>query len=116
MKWWIVAGVAALGVAFVAMRGLSSGIPVESAAAKPADIREFVDEQAQTRLPKEHLITMPYDGRFETVKVLEGDVVKKDQPVANMVQADVDLAFAEAKLAVERLDASIVEGSFNEVE
>jgi HlyD family secretion protein len=116
MKWWIIGGIAAIVVAVAAMRTFSSGVPVESAAAAPADIREFVDEQAQTRLPIEHLITMPYDGRVAAIKVEEGARVKADEVVAQIVPLDVELSMEEAQSAVKRLDASIAESADKTVE
>ena len=35
-------------------------------------IREFVDEQAKTRLPQTYLITMPFTGRIEAIELTEG--------------------------------------------
>jgi HlyD family secretion protein len=116
MKWWIIGGIAALVIAFIAMRGLSRGLPVESAEAKPGDIREFVDEQAQTRLPIEHLITMPYEGRIAQIKVEEGASVEAGKMVAEIVPIDVELANKEAQLAVSRLNASIIESGDVSVE
>jgi len=116
MKWWIIGGIAAIVIAVGAMRVFSRGVPIESAAAAPADIREFVDEQAQTRLPVEYLITMPYDGRIEQIDLLEGARVEAGQVVAGIVPEDVTLAMTQADAAVRRLDASIIESGDKSVE
>lgn len=94
----------------------SAGAPVEAASAKRGAIREFIDEQAKTRLPETYLITMLFQGRIEAVALSEGMSVKKDEVVARIVPRDLDLAVEEAAAAVQRPDASIKENADVSVE
>ena len=110
----LVAVLAALLI-YATAGGFSRGVPV-AAAAKMDSIREFIDEQAKTRLPETYLITMPFAGRIEPIDAVEGSPVKKDQVVARIVAKDLDLAVDQATAAVERADASVSENAYLEVE
>src|SRR5262249_7817524 len=88
---------------------LKPGPPVEAARATLAPIRQFVDEEGRTRLPKTHLVTMPYNGRIEPIDLVEGDHVEAGQVVARLLPSDLKLDVDEAEAAVKRLKASIVE-------
>lgn len=94
----------------------SSGSPVEAAAVKRGAIREFIDEQARTRLPETYLITMPFQGRIEAITLTEGMKVEKGQVVAQIVPRDLELSVEEATAAVQRLDESIKENADVNVE
>jgi HlyD family secretion protein len=118
MKSWVIfaiigAAVAAVGFGYLQFTG---GVPVQSASVRVGAIRELVDEQAKTRLPKVHLITMPFTGRIESIELAEGTAVKKGQTVARIVPRDMKLVWNQAKSAVERLDASIRENDDVSVE
>jgi HlyD family secretion protein len=115
---WIILGsvVAGLALVWVAAGGLSSGTPVRTAGVAVGPIRQFVDEQAVTRLPESYLVTMPYAGRIQPIALAEGTVVQKGQPVAEIVTRDLELDVEQAKTAVARLEASIRENAFIEVE
>ena len=88
---------------------LASGKPVEVAAASFGEIREFVDEEARTRLPRTFQVTMPFNGRVEPIEAVEGTHVKAGEVVARVVPADLDLKVAEAQAAVDRSEASLRE-------
>ena len=110
--WLILGGVVVAGLLVYAMvGGFSRAVPVEAARARMGSIREFVDEQAKTRLPKTHLITMPFTGRIEAITLTEGARVEQGQVVAQIVPRDLKLAVDQAAAAVERLDASIRENA-----
>lgn len=85
------------------------GPAVEAAYASMKPIHEFVDEQGQTRLPKIHQITMPYNGRIESIDLIEGTRVKAGQAVARVAPLDLDVDVESAQAAVDRLKASIRE-------
>ena len=87
----------------------NGGLPVELAEVRRGPIREFVDEQGKTRLPKTHVVTMPYNGRVESIELTEGTPVKAGQVVACVVPVDLELETRQAEAAVERLEASIAE-------
>jgi HlyD family secretion protein len=92
------------------------GVPAETAQARREDIREFVDERGKTRLPREHFITMPYEGRIEQIALREGDPVKQGQVVARVVPLDLKNAVDEAQAVVQRLQAAIRENDDATVE
>jgi len=104
--------VAAWGVA----GWFSADVVVDVAPARTGPIRTFIDEQAKTRLPKTWLITMPYSGRIEAVTLAEGDTVREGQLVARIVPVDLEHTLQEAQAVVDRLDASIAENAYSEVE
>jgi HlyD family secretion protein len=88
---------------------VNESTPVPTAEVTKDDIDEFIDERAKTRLPRVHLITMPYTGRIEEIVLTEGAHVSKNQKVASVVPSDLQLAVDAASAAAERLDASIEE-------
>ena len=116
MKWIAVAVVVFLVVGGMLYAGASSGVVVQGTQVKRDAIREFVDEQAQTRLPLTHLITMPFNGRVEAVSLSEGAEVAKGQLLAQVVPLDLQLSVQEAQANIARLDASIKESGDKSVE
>ncbi len=52
-------------------------------------IRAYVEEQAVTELPHDHLISMPISGWLERIDLREGDAVTKGQIVARLEQDDL---------------------------
>jgi HlyD family secretion protein len=116
MKWSILITIVLLAVAAAIYSGLTSGTVVDTAVATKAEVREFVDEQAQTRVPVTHLVTMPYDGRIEAIDLVEGAAVTKDQVVARVVPLDLQLTVDDAQANIERLKASIRESGDKTVE
>ena len=118
MKTWIILlviiGLVVLsGVGF---SSLSSGVPVEAVHPERTTIREYVDEEAKTRLAQTYLVTMPFSGRIEAIDLVEGTPVKKGQVVARVVPLDLELSIAAATAAVDRLKASIRENDDASVE
>jgi HlyD family secretion protein len=113
MKLWIILGVllAAAAVAVVVWQANAAGQPVEAARVASGEIREFVDEQGTTTLPRTYVITMPFEGRIEPISLSAGDPVKAGDPVAQIVPKDVNDEVALAQTAVERLDAQITENN-----
>lgn len=109
----VVAVLLAAGWLFAATR---QGESVEAARVERAVIRQYVDERGKTRLPRQHLITMPIDGRVEQISLDANDPVAAGQIVARVSQQDLDLNVAEATAVVERLDASIRENDDTTVE
>lgn len=113
---WLAIGTVILAAATAVALRLGSAPGVEAARATRAAIDEFVDEQGVTRLPKTWLVSMPFDGRIESIDLIEGAPVKAGEAVARVVPLDLDLALQEAAAAVERLDASIQENDDASVE
>ncbi len=115
--WLLLGGLLLAGLlVYMFVYGLSSPVAVETARTRLGSIREFVDEQAKTRLPETYLITMPITGRIEAITLVEGDRVKQGQVVAQIVPRDLQLAVDQARAVVQRLDASIHENAYVKVE
>ena len=117
MRIWIITFVVAALLATGAFyERFGSGKPVEVARASFGPIRELVDEEARTRLPRTYQVTMPFNGRIEPIEVTEGTHVKAGQVVARVVEADLDLKVAQAQAAVDRSEASLRENDDTSVE
>lgn len=114
--WLIISVVAALLAVGAFYEQFGSGKPVEVATAAFGPIREFVDEEARTRLPRTYQVTMPFAGRIEPIEIVEGTEVKQGRVLARVVQADLDLKVAEAQAAVDRIEASLRENDDASVE
>lgn len=118
MNRWLILGLFIVGIAVAtaAYVSMSKGLSVQTAEVKRGPIREFVDERGKTRLPEDHLITMPFAGRVESIGLVEGQSVTAGQIVARISPTDMDEEVAEAKAAVDRLDASLVENDDTTIE
>lgn len=74
-RWWLpVLGVLALIV--IAISTQERPVEVESIAVKPGLVREFLLEEAKTRLDKEYLLTLPLAGEIPRLKLEVGDWVE----------------------------------------
>ena len=102
-----VAVVVLLGVIGLVAHGLSSGISVEVVVVTQGPIHECIDERGKTRLPETYLVTMPFDGRVESISLVERDLVKEGDVVAKIVPLDLDLSVDEATAVVQRLEAAL---------
>src|SRR5262245_33433175 len=118
MRTWMIVAIlfGLLIVGGIVLSVTTGGQSVETATAKQEDIREFVDERGKTRLPRTYLVTMPYDGRIESIDLVEGTCVKRDQVIARLVPRDLELNVKAAEKAVERLQASVQENDDTSVE
>jgi HlyD family secretion protein len=96
--------------------GCGEPMRVETVTARRGSIQQYIDERGKTRLPETHLITMPFDGRIESIELVEGDAVKAGQVVAEIVARDLALSYGAAEAAVQRLDESIEENADTRVE
>jgi HlyD family secretion protein len=117
----LILGILAVGgvLAWYLPGQLSSGVEVETAAAKKDRVWECIDERAKTRLRETYLITMPSSGWIEPITLVEGDRVYKDdpdRPVARVVPDDMQLVVRAAEATVAQVDASITENLSAEVE
>lgn len=115
---WLLVGGVLLGVIVVwgLMGGFSPGIGVDVVEVRRDIIWQFIDEQAVTRLPETHAITMPFAGRIEPIRLVEGTPVRRGQTVAQIVPRDLELAVEEAQALVGRLQAAIEENADVQVE
>jgi HlyD family secretion protein len=113
----IVGGVLIAVVLTWAVRSwLAGGVPVEAVEARTGPVREYVDEEGRTRLPRTYLITMPCDGRILPIDLEEGTAVHKGQVVARVAPADLEGRVAEMEAVVQRLDASLRENADTKME
>lgn len=118
MNRWLIIGLVLLFVGAAAIWSFMGGAgpTVQAAKVTMKPLREFVDEEGKTRLPTVHMVTMPFAGKIEKIELEEGDPVQAGQIVAQVAKSDLEDAVAEAKAAVERLDASIAENRDNSIE
>lgn len=120
MKWTtktLLLGVATVAlVAVVLGMTLSPGLPVEVAPAQTGPIRQFIDERGKTRLPETTVVTMPYNGRIESIDVVEGTPIQQGQVLARVVPLDLELNVRQSSAVVERLEAAIRENAFEALE
>ncbi len=98
------------------VHSLSTGIPVEVRQVALGPIHECIDERGKTRLPETCRITMPFNGRIESISLVEGDPVEAGQVVAKIVPLDLDLSVKEATAVVDRLGAALVKNADRTVE
>src|SRR5690606_12977222 len=95
---------------------LRSGPTVDAVRVRIGPIREFIEEQGRTRLPRTYRITMPFEGRVAEIDLEEGDRVSAGEVVARLVEEDIEIRIEEARAAVERLAAAVREGRDSSVE
>jgi HlyD family secretion protein len=87
----------------------TSGTDVDVVRAAMGPIRQYVDEQGKTRLPRTYNITTPFAGRMEAIELEVGSRVAQGEVVAQMVRRELTLRVEQAQAEVNRLDASIHE-------
>ncbi len=118
MRKWTIIGIVLLALIACGLfyASFNGGISVEAARAQRAEIREYIDEEAKTRLSDTYLITMPYNGRVAPIELVEGTPVKQGQVVSRVVPLDLDLNVAAATAAIERTKASLLESRDTSVE
>src|SRR6187431_3158727 len=107
--WWFLSGAIVVVLAIATIWWWRSQVPVPAVRAARREIQSYVDELAKTRLPDRYEITMPYSARIERITLREGDAVTTGMIVARVSREDLESEVAEAKAAVERIEASGVE-------
>jgi HlyD family secretion protein len=95
---------------------LKPGTPVETATIETGPIRQIVEEQGKTRLPRTYLMTMPQSGRLETILLREGATVNQGDVVAQMTIEDLQRDVAACEATVARLDAEILRNNDASIE
>ena len=84
----IVVAVAVVGIGgVVAFRG--GALPVETMQVKPITVREFVADNAKTRLANIYIIDMPVSGTLKRMEIEVGDNVEKGQIIAQIDPFDL---------------------------
>ncbi len=105
-----------VGAALAVYSSWNAGPPVEAATVRRGLVREYIDEEAKTRLAQTYLVTAPYNCRVEAIRCAEGDNVSQGQIVARVVPLDSELTVDAAQAAVDRLEAAIKENDDVSVE
>ena len=106
----IIAVVAVVGAGgMVAFMG--GAIPVEMMEAAPITVREFVTDDAKTRLADEYIIDMPVSGTLKRMEVEVGDQVEKGQVVAHIDPYDLkqEIRKIEAHIAQKKAEVAGVD-------
>ncbi|MEK6233651.1 MAG: HlyD family secretion protein, partial [Planctomycetales bacterium] len=112
----VAAAAAGIAIGLSGILGCSNGESVEAVKVSRGVVQEFIDEQGKTRLPRTHVIAMPYEGRVEEIPLVEGTLVTQGQTVARIVPRDLAIQLAESEAAVDRLAAAIQENENMEIE
>ncbi len=111
---WLALGIAVLSVSATVWYSLRTGIPVQVVPVEERGIREYIDEQGETRLPETFLVTMPFSGRVADqplARFRESARVEQGELLARLVEADWELAVRRAQARVDQLDAAIAENA-----
>lgn len=108
MRAWIWGGLLIVIAMAVGMAWMSPrGVPVEAVEARPDAIREYVEEEAKTRLPDVVRITMPLQGRIRPIELREGDPVEAGQMVARLDPSDLETDVIERSNTVKRYEKNL---------
>ena len=116
-KTWFVLGAVVVGV--LAMSAWKASQPeayLTVISPSVQTIRAYVEEQAVTELPHDHLISMPIDGWLEPIALREGDAVQKEQIVAQLEVDDLRDRVVQAEQHIEVLKSRIGETQDNRLE
>ncbi|HBM16891.1 MAG TPA: hypothetical protein DD381_11180 [Lentisphaeria bacterium] len=100
-KWFYLSLICLIIIIIILYYVLAPGIPVKTAKVKRGDITEYIDQRAETSLPRVYKITMPYDGRIYPPKFSEGNAVKKGDIVAQIVP---DVLNTQLQIALAKRD------------
>lgn len=98
------------------LAGCGGGKPVDCEIPRREAIRESFTEPAKTRLEDTYLITMPVAGRLGRIELEPGDPVKKGQPLAEVDLVPFERQAAEARAAVQELDAELAVNAYDRLE
>lgn len=101
----------ALGLAVYAMR--ERPLPVEITQARKLTVREYIAEDAKTRLDTEYIVDMPISGTLERIELKEGDRVEAGACIARVDPFDLHMqleimeaSVAQAKARITGVDTS----------
>ena len=114
--WLIVLVVLAMVAALIAWNVVRPQATVTVVSPVVQTIRQYVEEQAVTELPHDHLISMPISGWLEPIRLREGDAVTKDQIVARLETDDLRDRVHQAQQRIAVLETQIAETSDHRLE
>ncbi len=81
-----------------------------------ATIRAYVEEQAVTELPHDHLISMPINGWLQRIELREGDPVAQDQVIARLETDDLEDRVHQAEQRIAVLETKLRQIADNRLE
>lgn len=109
MKKYIILGAIAVAViagVTIAIRG--AAVPVQTTQPVTMTVREYVAEDAKTRLAKEYIVDMPVSGTVLRIELEEGDYVEKDQVVARVDPYDLQQRYRSVQAQIAQRNAQIL--------
>ena len=115
-RWLIAVGLGAVVVLLFVWRSNRPGPAVRVVTATVQTIHAYVEQQAVTELPHDHLISMPIDGWLEPILLREGDAVTKGQIVARLQTDDLEDRVVQAEQRIAVLETQIDETSDHRLE
>ncbi len=108
MRRIIIGGAAAaVATALIVWAFRGSPVSVEIAEVKLRTVREFVEEDARTRLGDEYTLTMPVTGTIERMDLEVGDEVAEGQTVARVERFDLEQQVKGVKAMIDQARARI---------
>lgn len=102
---WIVVLAAVAGGAVYTLFGRA--LPVEMISPTVTTVREYVAEDAKTRLADEYVIDMPVAGTLERLELEIGDEVKKGEVIARVDPFSLEQQVRQAEARVEQWRAQV---------
>jgi len=86
----------------------TSPVPVEMGKVSRQTVREYIAEDAKTRLDKDYIVDMPINGTVERIGLEEGDKVKKGDVVARIDPYDLQQQIKGVEALIKQSEAQIV--------
>ncbi len=105
--WWVLIGIVLIAVAAIICGALQPDATVTVITPEITTIRAYVEEQAVTELPHDHLIAMPIAGWLEPIPLREGDPVTRNQVVARLDTADLADRVNQAQQRIDVLETRL---------
>ena len=114
---WIALGVVVVAVVAAVYVEATEAVPVEVAQAAKGEISAYIEERAQTTLPRVYHVTMPLSGRVLPSTLEEGTPVEQGRTVvARLDAADLKTALAAATARRDGAAAEIEVNKYNALE
>lgn len=89
---------------------------VVTVVARQGRIEAYLEEQAVTQLPFEHMVAMPIDGWVEPSRLRVGDVVEEGAVLARLETEDLEARVAQAEQRIASIETEIASLSDNRLE
>jgi len=106
-RWLVALAVVVMVVGVVAWKAVQPDAVVEVIRPEQRALRAYVEEQAVTELPHDHLISMPIAGWLEPIRLREGDPVTSGQVLARLEMHDLRDRVHQAEQRIAVLETKI---------